>query len=261
MAAARSIYHRRLQQRSRARWVKCPRDLAGKRFHFRWQSGTLFALYHGPPVRLLIQLLVVLLLPSLRLGAQAVAAGKVQLPKAGVPAVANQRYQKNLDASVIAADPPRAVVYLEGVFPPSATQPQAEMAQKDLAFANPLLPVRVGTLVSFPNEDDVYHNIFSFSKPKRFDLGRYRKDEKPVPTVLFDKPGPVALHCDIHEFMHAVVLVLDTPYFVRTDLDGNYRIEGLPAGHYILKAWVNSRTTYERPVDLKAGSIIHADFP
>jgi plastocyanin len=212
-------------------------------------------------VRTLLQLLVILLIPSFRLAAQAVAEGKGQLPKEGIPAVLNQRYLKNLDTSVIAAYPPRGVVYLEGNFPPPVTQPQAQMAQKDLEFADPLLPIQVGTLVAFPNEDDVYHNIFSFSQPKRFDLGRYRKDETPVPTVLFDKPGPVSLHCDIHEHMHAVILVLETPYFVRTDLDGNYRIEGLPAGHYTLKAWVSSKTTYERPVDLKPGSVIHADFP
>jgi len=185
----------------------------------------------------------------------------VQLPKAGIPAVVNQRYTKNLDASVIAADPPRGVVYLEGVFPPPASQPQARMGQKDLAFETSLLPVRAGTLVAFPNDDDVYHNIFSFSKPKRFDLGRYRKDEMPVPTVLFDKPGTVSLHCDIHEHMHAVILVLETPYFVRTELDGTYRLADLPAGHYILKAWVDNKTTYEHPVDLKPGDVIHADFP
>ena len=212
-------------------------------------------------MRILPSLFVLLLIPGFRLEAQAVAEGKVQLPTAGIPAVVNQRYLKNLDASVISSDPPRAVVYLEGNFPPPASQPQARMGQKDLAFEIPLLPIRVGTLVSFPNEDDVYHNIFSFSKPKRFDLGRYRKDETPVPTVLFDKPGPVSLHCDIHEHMHAVILVLETPYFVTSDLDGNYRIEGLPAGHYILKAWVNSKTTYEQPVDLKPGSVIHANFP
>ena len=204
---------------------------------------------------------MILVIPDSRLAAQAVAEGKVQLRKEGIPALVNQRYLKNLDASVIVSDPPRAVVYLEGSFPPPASQPQARMGQKDLAFEESLLPIRVGTLVSFPNEDDVYHNIFSFSKPKRFDLGRYRKDERPVPTVLFDKPGPVSLHCDIHEHMHAVILVLETPFFVRTDLAGNYRIEGLPAGHYILKAWVDSKTTYERPVDLKPDSVIHADFP
>jgi plastocyanin len=213
------------------------------------------------PVRILYYIIAIMVLPVARLEAQAVAEGKVQLRKAGVPEIVNQRYMKNLDASVIASDPPRAVVYLEGPFPPPATQPQARMGQKDLAFENSLLPVQVGTLVSFPNEDDVYHNIFSFSKPKRFDLGRYRKDETPVPTVVFDKVGPVSLHCDIHEHMHAVILVLDTPYFVRTDLDGNYKLPGLPPGHYVLKAWVDSKTTYERPVDLTAAGKVHADFP
>ena len=193
--------------------------------------------------------------------AQGVVEGKVQLPKTAVPAVVNQRYLKNLDASVISPDPPRAVIYLEGTFPPPATQPHARMGQKNLEFETTLLPIRAGTVVEFPNEDDVYHNIFSFSKPKRFDLGRYRKDETPVPTVLFDKPGPVALHCDIHEHMHAVILVVDTPYFVRTDLDGNYRLPDLPSGHYTLVAWVNSKTAYQRAVDLKPGVSLHADFP
>ena len=223
--------------------------------------GTLLAHQESDPVRLSIQILAILIFSAFRLEAQAVAEGRVQLPKPGVPAIVNQRYLKLLDASVITADPPMGVVYLEGVFPPPASQPQAVMAQRNLAFETSLLPIRAGTLVSFPNEDDVYHNVFSFSKPKRFDLGRYRKDELPVPTVLFDKPGPVALHCEIHEHMHAVILVLDTPYFVRTDVNGSYRLAGLPAGHYLLKAWVDSKTTYERPVDLKAGDVIHADFP
>ena len=206
------------------------------------------------------------MLPAFPAAAQSAAVGTVQLPKAGVPEVVNQRYIKNLDASVIAADPPRAVIYLDGTFPVPATQAHARMGQKDLAFEYPLLlPVRVGTLVEFPNEDDVYHNIFSFSKPKRFDLGRYRKDETPVPTVLFDKPGPVALHCDIHEHMHAVILVVDTPYFVRSDLEGKYKLPNLPAGHYTLKAWVDSKTTYEHPVKPVPGSRgasrVHIDFP
>jgi plastocyanin len=212
-------------------------------------------------VRLFAVIIAFILAPVFRLAAQSVVEGKVQLPKEGVPAVVSQRYLKNLDASVIASDPPMGVVYIEGTFPPPATQPQAEMAQKDLAFVTSLLPIQVGTLVSFPNEDDTYHNIFSFSKPKQFDLGRYRKDETPVPTVLFDKPGTISLHCDIHEHMHAVILVLDTPYFVRTDVDGNYRLENLPPGHYTLKAWVSSKTTYERPVVLTAAGVIHADFP
>ncbi len=214
---------------------------------------------------ILMKRLAILVILALRLApqlrAQAVAEGRVQLRRAGVPSVVNQRYEMNLDASVIAPDPPTAVVYLEGRFPAQASAPpRARMAQKNIAFETALLPVQVGTTVEFPNEDDTYHNIFSYSKPKRFDLGRYRKDEKP-PTVFFDKAGPVALHCDIHEFMQAVILVLDTPYFVKTDLKGNYSLGKLPAGHYTLKAWVDSKTTYSRQVDLRPGATIHADFP
>ena len=209
----------------------------------------------------LLALVVLPGLPGLTAQAQAVAEGRVRLPKPAVPPVLDQRYFKNLDASVIAADPPRGVVYLEGTFPPPAAQPRARMAQKNLEFEFSLLPVRAGTVVEFPNEDDVYHNIFSFSKPKRFDLGRYRKDETPVPSVLFDKPGPVALHCDIHEHMHAVILVVDTPYFARTELDGSYKLPNLPAGHYTLAAWVSSKMTYQHPVDIPAGGALHVDFP
>ena len=193
--------------------------------------------------------------------AQAVVEGKVELRKNAKVAVLNQRYQASLDASVIAPDPPTAAIYLEGNFPAPKAPPRAQLAQKNLAFSTPLLPIEVGTVVEFPNQDDTYHNIFSYSKPKRFDLGRYRKDERPVPSQVFDMPGVVALHCDIHEHMHGVILVLNTPHFTKSDTDGRYRLEGLPGGHYTLKAWVDSKTTYERPVDLKPGAVLRADFP
>ncbi len=125
------------------------------------------------------------------------------------------------------------------------------MAQHHAQFAPGVLPIQVGTTVEFPNLDDFYHNVFSYSKPKHFDLGRYRKDEQPA-TQLFDKPGVVTLHCEIHEFMRGTILVLDTPHFVRTDAAGRYRLSGLPAGHYLLKAWLNEKTTLEQPVDLPA---------
>jgi hypothetical protein len=129
-------------------------------------------------------------------------------------------------------------------------------------FIPALLPVRVGTKVEFPNhEQDTYHNIFSYSPAKRFDLGRYRPDERPIPSEIFDVAGLVTLRCDIHEHMRALILVLDTQHFVVTDNEGRYRLSGLPSGHYTLKAWIDSRTTRERPVDLKSGSTAHVDFP
>ena len=128
-------------------------------------------------------------------------------------------------------------------------------------FSTTLLPIEVGTTVEFPNRDDTYHNVFSFSKPKRFDLGRYLPDEKPVPSQRFDEPGMVSLHCDIHEHMRAIILVLDTPYFVKTGTDGKFRLGGLPPGRHTLKAWVNSKRILEVPVVLAAGKSLRVDFP
>jgi len=121
--------------------------------------------------------------------------------------------------------------------------------------------VQTGTTVEFPNEDDTYHNIFSYSPAKRFDLGRYRPDERPIPSQTFDTAGLVTLRCDIHEHMRGLILVLNSPYFVTTDADGHYRLTGVPAGKYTLKAWLDSRTTLERPVELKSGCALHIDFP
>ncbi len=195
--------------------------------------------------------------------AQAVIEGTVQLPKPPVDRGVNQRYQSNADIPMAPTNPPAAVVYLEGDFRSKANETPkgpARMAQKNIAFAPDLLPVLVGTAVDFPNLDDTYHNVFSYSRIKRFDLGRYRKDEKPT-TVVFDKPGAVTIHCEIHERMRGTILVLETPYFAKTDTTGRYRLEHLPSGNYLLKAWVAGDDVRERPVELKAGTTIHVDFP
>lgn len=193
--------------------------------------------------------------------ADATLEGHVQLPKPHTAPVMNKRYEIVTKAGVVATDPPLAVVYLAGNFPAPATPAVAEVSQKDYAFSPPLLPIQVGTKVEFPNHDEAYHNIFSYSAAKRFDLGRYRPDEKPVPFVVFDKPGLVTLRCDIHEHMRGAVLVLETPYFVLSDTAGQYRLTGLPAGHYTLKAWIDSKTTLSHEVDLKDGETTHLDLP
>jgi plastocyanin len=212
------------------------------------------------PRRTSAVVLLLALLPAAGF-AQAVIEGRVELPKTRATLVVNKRYEIVTKGGVFSTNPPLAVVYLEGPFPKPAAAPVAQMAQKDLMFVPALLPVQTGTKVEFPNFDDTYHNIFSYSPPKRFDLGRYRADEKPVPAELFDVPGLVTLHCDIHEHMRALILVLDTPHFVVTDADGRFRLTGLPPGSYTLKAWLNSSTTLPHPVELKADSTLHVDFP
>ncbi len=210
--------------------------------------------------RRLSLLLLLGALPCL-LSAEAVIEGRVALPKGRTAPVVNQRYEIVSKGGVVATNPPLAVVYLEGSFPAPATPPTATMAQKDLTFVPLILPVRVGTRVEFPNLDDTYHDVFSYSAPKRFDLGRYRSDETPVPSQVFDVAGLVTLRCDIHEHMRGLILVLATPHFVVTDAEGRFRLTGLPAGRYVLKAWVDSRTTLERTVDVKADAVLHVDFP
>jgi plastocyanin len=203
---------------------------------------------------------VSLMLPTALLASTAVE-GRVDLPKSHAAPVQAKRYQIVTKGGVLSTQPPLAVVYLDGPFPQPVALPTKQLAQKDLTFVPSLLPVRVGTKVEFPNLDDTYHNIFSYSPAKRFDLGRYRPDERPIPTQVFDKPGLVILRCDIHEHMRGLILVLNTPYFVMTDTSGHFRLDGVPAGHYTVKAWIDSRTTREKAVELKSGETLHVDFP
>jgi plastocyanin len=193
--------------------------------------------------------------------AEIVIEGHVELPKAKSAPVMNKRYEIVASGGTVRTNPPLAIVYLEGAFPKSESQPVTQMVQKDLTFVPALLPVRAGTKVEFPNRDEAYHNIFSYSAPKRFDLGRYRADERPIPSQVFDTPGLVTLRCDVHEHMRALILVLDTPYFVLTDASGNFRLSGIPPGRYTLKAWLNSKTTLEKPVELTPGSSVQMHFP
>jgi plastocyanin len=193
--------------------------------------------------------------------AQASVEGHVELPKSHSAPVMAKRYEIVTHGDVLSTEPPLAVVYLEGSFSKPASLPTKQIAQKNLTFVPSLLPVQVGTRIEFPNLDDTYHSIFSYSPTKRFDLGRYRPEERPIPSVLFDNSGLVTLRCDIHEHMRGLVLVLDTPHFVVSDAEGRYRLRGLPSGRYALKAWIDSRMTREQPVELTSGQTAHVDFP
>jgi plastocyanin len=193
--------------------------------------------------------------------AEARVEGRVELPKSHVAPVMAKRYEIVTRGGVLSTQPPLAVVYLDGSFPNAPAPATKEVAQKGLTFIPALLPVRVGTRVEFPNLDDTYHNIFSYSPAKRFDLGRYRPEERPIPSVVFDTSGLVTLRCDIHEHMRGLILVLNTPYFVMTNTEGRFRLAGLPSGRYTLKAWIDSKTTREKPVELKNGETLHVDFP
>ena len=129
-----------------------------------------------------------------------------------------------------------AVVFvLAPTLPATAHTPPQVVDQIGKAFVPELLPVVVGTLVRFPNHDQIHHHVYSFSPAKTFELPLYKGED--APPVLFDKIGVVKLGCNIHDWMSGIILVLPTPYFAVTDHDGRFVLRDLPAGTYTLSAW------------------------
>jgi hypothetical protein len=137
-----------------------------------------------------------------------------------------------------ATTPRDVVIYLEGPnthIEPRPNPGRPQLKQINQSFEPHVLGVPVGTTVDFPNGDMVYHNVFSYSKTKKFDLGYYGKGKsKPV---TFDKPGIVQVFCDIHSTMSAYVLVVDTPFVTQPDDQGVYAFTDLPEGEYTLTLW------------------------
>jgi plastocyanin len=109
------------------------------------------------------------------------------------------------------------------------------LAQKSQGFAPRVLPVVVGGRVDFPNLDPIYHNVFSVSPPKRFDLGKYGQGKSK--SLVFDKPGLVNVYCDIHSNMEAFIVVLPNAWFAQPDTDGRFTLPPLPAGTYQVRVW------------------------
>ena len=133
--------------------------------------------------------------------------------------------------------------------------------QRGETFAPHVLPVLRGSTVEFPNEDPVFHNVFSLSSSRSFDLGRYPKGTSK--SVRFDRPGTVQVFCHIHSDMSAVVLVLNNPFFTIPAAPGRYAIDGVPAGDYRLVAWHERIKPIVRRVRVQAGetTILDLDVP
>jgi plastocyanin len=127
-----------------------------------------------------------------------------------------------------------------------------EIAQRNVQFDRYVLPVRVGQSVVFPNHDPIYHNVFSYSDAKSFDLGRYHESEQPG-EVTFDEPGLVSIHCEIHRHMRTYVLVLNTPYFTTTQPDGSFTLQNVPTGSYTLTVWTGPNREVSQPVTVRQG--------
>jgi plastocyanin len=135
------------------------------------------------------------------------------------------------------SDVRQAVVYFEPASP-QASRPSDtpfEMVTKGKAFAPRVLVVPKGSRVRFPNQDPILHNVISVSSPNQFDMGLYKKG--PGKEKRFEEPGLVRVFCNVHHEMVAYVLVLDTPYYVSPDAQGEFVLTGLPRGPGKLTVW------------------------
>jgi plastocyanin len=158
------------------------------------------------------------------------------------------------------------VVYIEGAVGTNAAPPQktlavttSRIAQHGATFQPHVLPVVVGTTVEWPNDDTIYHNVFSDSEAKQFDLGLY-KGNPPEKRITFDKAGRVDVFCSIHANMNCVVLVLQNPYFAVTDARGRFSITNVPAGTYKLKAWHERLPPQTREIVVPEKGDVKTDF-
>jgi hypothetical protein len=107
--------------------------------------------------------------------------------------------------------------------------------QVDKQFAPKVTAVAVGTSVTFPNNDNIRHQVYSFSPAKRFELPLYAG--VPAQPIVFDKPGVVVLGCNIHDWMVAYVYVSESPYFGKTDASGKVTLADLPPRAYVVRVW------------------------
>jgi hypothetical protein len=130
--------------------------------------------------------------------------------------------------------------------------------QRNETFVPPVLAVTVGSTVDFPNSDRVYHNVFSLSKPRRFDLGRYPRGQSR--SVVFDKPGVVRVFCEIHSHMSAYILVFAHRFFAVTDDSGRYRLDGIPPGVYTLALWWDGEVRLRRDVRVEPAATLEQDL-
>ena len=204
--------------------------------------------------------LLIAVFPATAMAQGGTVRGKVPFMSDGDARIAIEKYTGKISGQVAPPPPTVAGVWLESRRVKAPVKvPDITVRQTNYQFSQSLLTVPVGTRIFFPNDDVDHHNVFSLSRTRRFDLGRYRKGDPQIPSVDFPKPGLVNLRCEIHEHMRATVLVVDTPYYTTTDQQGNFTLKNVASGDYVLHAQIDKRTRWFQPVTVKAGLVLKVD--
>ena len=150
------------------------------------------------------------------------------------------------------------VIYLRDAPKRAVAPTRVGIRQRNETFVPRVVAVPVGSEVEFPNDDAFYHNVFSLSRPRTFNLGRYPKNESRA--VRFDRPGIVKVFCDIHSHMSAAVVVFTHPWFATPDADGRFDIPDVPAGEQQLTAWHERLGDTTIPIRVEPGRGASVEF-
>jgi plastocyanin len=150
----------------------------------------------------------------------------------------------------------RVVVYLDGDLPSKPVI--ATLEQKNRQFSPDTVVIPAGSTVSFPNLDPIFHNVFSLSKPKSFDLGNYAKDH--TRSVIFPKPGIVFVNCHLHPNMSAAIVVTPNQWNTMADAAGRFVLPDVPPGAYTVVAWHKAGGTFRHAVKVTEGAATEVRF-
>jgi hypothetical protein len=164
---------------------------------------------------------------------------------------------KDVEEDPLVFERSHVVIYLEGpanIGPPTTLT----MLQVNRRFSPDLVVIPVGSTVSFPNMDPIFHNIFSLSKPKTFDLGSYNQGESR--SVVFSKPGVVSVYCHLHPNMEGTIVVTPTRWYAQPDRSGQFRIQDVPSGQYTIVAWHKAAGFFRKSILVAPGHDSVADF-
>ena len=160
------------------------------------------------------------------------------------------------EQDALAFERSHVVIYIEGNFP--SEKVTAELDQQDRRFSPDLVVIPAGSSVSFGNLDPIFHNVFSLSKARSFDLGNYPKGQ--TRTVTFPKPGIVFVDCHLHPNMSAAIVVTPNRWSTRADASGHFVLSGLRPGTYTIVAWHRAAGFFRKTLRVTERGVENVEF-